>query len=112
MNDDMILQAAKAHCDYFGGPGWWDNGFPDADKPAAIKAMRVALKVVLGCPEIRNRIALHVTLQGCDDSTHLMLDATPAELAFLRDIEAKSEEASTYNCMPTFAVTTILERKS
>jgi hypothetical protein len=41
MTDAAIEGAAKVHCDYFGGEGWWDSKF-DA-KPEALEAMRLAI---------------------------------------------------------------------
>ena len=39
----QIEAAAKAHCDFFGGQGWWDSGLIADTKPKALEAMRVAL---------------------------------------------------------------------
>lgn len=45
--DDAAVEAAcKAHCDYFGGEGWWDGGFFDGAKGEAIEAMRSALEAL------------------------------------------------------------------
>jgi hypothetical protein len=41
--DRAVEAAAKAHCDFFGGEGWWDSGFVTDTKPAALNAMRCAL---------------------------------------------------------------------
>jgi hypothetical protein len=41
---------AKAHCDFFGGEGWWETGLIADTKPKALDAMRVALEV-LPAPE-------------------------------------------------------------
>lgn len=40
---DMIERMAKAHCDFFGGEGWWDAGLLADTKPKALEAMRVAI---------------------------------------------------------------------
>ena len=40
---DMVEAAAKAHCDFFGGEGWWDTGLIADTKPKALDAMRAAL---------------------------------------------------------------------
>ncbi|QZP06846.1 hypothetical protein [Caenibius sp. WL] len=47
-SDDAIEAAAKAHCDYFGGEGWWDSGLLADTKPRAIEAMRIALQALKG----------------------------------------------------------------
>ncbi|MCK0531489.1 hypothetical protein [Sphingobium agri] len=39
----QIEAAAKAHCDFFGGQGWWDSGLIADTKPKALEAMRVAI---------------------------------------------------------------------
>ena len=44
--DEQIEAAAKAHCDFFGGPGWWDKGVIAETKPVAIEAMRVAISAM------------------------------------------------------------------
>ncbi|WP_404480014.1 hypothetical protein [Novosphingobium sp. BL-52-GroH] len=42
--DDATVEAmAKAHCDFFGGEGWWDTGLIADTKPKALEAMRAAL---------------------------------------------------------------------
>ena len=46
-SDDAIEAAAKAHCDFFGGQGWWDSGLLADTKPRAIEAMRIALQALL-----------------------------------------------------------------
>ena len=49
VRDDQIEAAAKAHCDFFGGQGWWDTALIADTKPAAVKAMRVAI-AAMGVP--------------------------------------------------------------
>lgn len=41
--DNVIEAMAKAHCDFFGGKGWWDTGLIADTKPQAFDAMRAAL---------------------------------------------------------------------
>lgn len=48
VRDDQIEAAAKAHCDFFGGEGWWDNGLIADTKPTAIEAMRAAMAAFAG----------------------------------------------------------------
>lgn len=48
VRDDQIEAAAKAHCDFFGGEGWWDTGLLADTKPAAIEAMRTAVRAMGG----------------------------------------------------------------
>ena len=38
-----VEAAAKAHCDYFGGEGWWDTGLMSDTKPKALDAMLAAI---------------------------------------------------------------------
>lgn len=40
---DEVEAAAKAHCDFFGGEGWWDTGLIADTKPKALDAMRAAI---------------------------------------------------------------------
>ena len=42
----QIEAAAKAHCDFFGGQGWWDSGLLADTKPIAIEAMRTAVTAI------------------------------------------------------------------
>ncbi len=44
---DQVEAAAKAHCDYFGGDGWWDTGLLADTKPKALEAMRAALTALI-----------------------------------------------------------------
>ena len=46
VRDDQIEAAAKAHCDFFGGAGWWDKGLIADTKPLAIEAMRTAVAAI------------------------------------------------------------------
>lgn len=46
VRDDQIEAAAKAHCDFFGGEGWWDTGLIADTRPAAIEAMRTAVRAI------------------------------------------------------------------
>lgn len=43
---DVVEQMAKAHCDFFGGEGWWDTGLLADTKPKALDAMRAAIAAV------------------------------------------------------------------
>lgn len=43
-----------------------------------------------------------IYLYGCDDSTEFILDIKKEEINLLQRIALKSEETSTYQCMPTF----------
>lgn len=43
-----------------------------------------------------------IYLYGCDDSTKFILDIKKEEINLLERIALKSEETSTYQCMPTF----------
>lgn len=52
---------------------------------------------------------VEISLDGCDDYTKFEMEVTEAELEFLKRIAAKSEEVSTYGCMPTLAVDVVTE---
>lgn len=41
--DETVEAAAKAHCDHFGGEGWWETGLLADTLPEGRKAMRAAL---------------------------------------------------------------------
>lgn len=48
-DDGMALErAAKVHCNYFGGEGWWDTGLIVDTKPVALKAMSAAIAAYRG----------------------------------------------------------------
>lgn len=47
LSDAAIEAACKAHCDYFGGDGWWDTGLIHDTKPRAHEAMRLGMKAAL-----------------------------------------------------------------
>lgn len=42
-NDAALEAACKAHCDYFGGEGWWESGLLADTKPKAFEAMQKAI---------------------------------------------------------------------
>lgn len=43
---------------------------------------------------------VEVSIEGCDDHTTFLVDATGAELGFLKRLEAATLEYSEYNCQP------------
>lgn len=45
-----------------------------------------------------------VILVSCDENTHVEIEVTPAELAFLKRLAALTRAASEYDCMPRMAV--------
>ncbi len=47
LSDASVDAAAKAHCDYFGGDGWWDTGLLADTLPKAREAMRASLEAAL-----------------------------------------------------------------
>lgn len=47
LSDPAIEAACKAHCDYFGGAGWWDAGLIADTKPKAYEAMRLSMNAAL-----------------------------------------------------------------
>jgi hypothetical protein len=49
--------------------------------------------------------AFDITVSGCDDSTKVTVDLTPARLAFLTEIAEKITAASEFSCMPKMTVT-------
>lgn len=48
--------------------------------------------------------AVIVEINGCDDYTKFLIEGTPDQIAWLKSIAAKSEEASRYGCMPILVV--------
>lgn len=47
-SDEVVERMAKAHCDYFGGEGWWELGLLADTLPEGRKAMRAALNAAGG----------------------------------------------------------------
>lgn len=45
-----------------------------------------------------------ISINGCDDSTHIEMDLDRKEADLVREISRKSKEASTYGCMPTIEI--------
>ena len=45
-----------------------------------------------------------ISVHGCDDSTIIFEELTKEELEFLRHIQSKVNETSTYGCMPTMEI--------
>ena len=45
-----------------------------------------------------------ITLEGCDDETVFEMDLTEEEKILLRNVAAKANETSTYDCMPRMYV--------
>ena len=45
-----------------------------------------------------------ISVHGCDDSTIIHEELTKEELEFLRHIQSKVNETSTYGCMPTIEI--------
>ena len=46
-----------------------------------------------------------ISVDGCDDSTIIFEKLTKEELEFLKRIQSKVNETSTYGCMPTIEIT-------
>lgn len=44
---DVLEAMARAHCDFFGGEGWWDTGLIADTRPKALEAMKLALAAAL-----------------------------------------------------------------
>lgn len=51
LSEERVEAAAKAHCDYFGGEGWWEIGLLADTLPEGRKAMIAALSSAIGQPE-------------------------------------------------------------
>jgi hypothetical protein len=47
LSDPAIEAACKAHCDFFGGTGWWNTGLIADTKPKAMEAMRSAVAALI-----------------------------------------------------------------
>jgi len=52
-----------------------------------------------------------VMLDGCDDSTYIPMEVTKEELKLLEVLSDKSEEISTYVCMPKLRIALIKEKE-
>jgi len=50
-----------------------------------------------------------VSIHGCDDSTIFEIEMTKAEYVFLKKIADRSQEVSTYGCMPIIYIEGINE---
>ncbi len=46
MSEEVVDAMCKAHCDHFGGTGWWETGLLKDTLPEARKAMRAALSSI------------------------------------------------------------------
>jgi hypothetical protein len=46
-SDEVVEAMCKAHCDHFGGEGWWETGLLKDTLPEAHKAMRAALSSIV-----------------------------------------------------------------
>ena len=45
-----------------------------------------------------------ITLCGCDDESAVVMDVSAEELQFLRRLQEKVDNVSTYRCMPTLSL--------
>lgn len=54
LSEERVEAAAKAHCDFFGGAGWWETGLLPDTLPKGREAARAALTAAMGgealCP--------------------------------------------------------------
>ena len=50
-----------------------------------------------------------ITLRGCDDMTRFRMELSNEELEFVKKLCQKSEETSTYICMPIMEVEEVEE---
>ena len=48
VTDEMVERAARTHCDYYGGLGWYDSGRAFDNYDNMRDAMRAALTAALG----------------------------------------------------------------
>ena len=67
-NED-VERACRAHCDFYGGAGWWDDGFPDAEKGKAGEAMRAAIAAMGGWRDIASAPKMRGVMLWADTST-------------------------------------------
>ncbi len=52
-----IEAACKAHCDYFGGEGWWETGLIADTIPKAMEAMQLAIAAYhAAAPDLAARV--------------------------------------------------------
>lgn len=47
-----------------------------------------------------NKVKYIINIEGCDDETTFVMELTNEELELVREICKKSQETSTYCCMP------------
>lgn len=45
-----------------------------------------------------------ILLRGCDDETYFTMECTEEQREFLEKVAAKSQETSTYGCMPDMKI--------
>jgi hypothetical protein len=45
-----------------------------------------------------------ISIDGCDDSTEVVLDLTKSQVKVIEELAEKASEVSTYGCMPTIAI--------
>ena len=92
---DEVDAAAKAHCDFFGGEGWWDTGLIADTKPKALDAMRsaiAALDAARGDPVAR--LIAHMKTIEPDEETA----GCPATWAdFIQILEGIAEAGEPFN---------------
>jgi hypothetical protein len=50
---------------------------------------------------------VHVSVNGCDDSTEFDIESTPDEFAFLQRVAEKCTDTSSYGCMPVMSVSVV-----
>ena len=48
---------------------------------------------------------VHIWVEGCDDSTSIVIDVDPSLVPILEDIAKKITDTSTYGCEPTMSIT-------
>lgn len=57
------------------------------------------------------KIKITVMLDGCDDSTYIPMEVTKEEQEFLEQLSVKSQQYSTYGCMPTMSIALEMEEE-
>ena len=66
------------------------------------------------CGAVGAAMMYKISLDGCDDSTHMEMELTDEQAEFVRQLCKLSEENSSFSCMPTMGIKQIAveERES
>lgn len=78
---------------------------PSIEDVKEFNAYKKCIEIVNQLAEESNNKSLYeITLNGCDDDTLFVMELTEPEYQFLLRVSEKSNETSTYGCMPRLYV--------